>query len=187
MNEIIETSGNGMYRVRLEVDRDPSNPRTDQDCNLANVITPKGQRFIDVDKDGGPLQDEWDRLFDFYDKDKAIRVFTRWARTFHGTTIAEKRPNDGAWSLWYVMPDNLSETTATAQEVIETEFGEYRAWAEGDVYGVIVEKSVEWASEDGDEATAWETVDACWGCIGHECARSTARETFAPYAKENAK
>lgn len=198
MSEIIETSGNGKYRVRLEVDEYPNNPRTDQDTNLCNVITPTGQNYIDVDEDGGPLQNGWDRLFEYHDADEAVKRFTRWARIFHGITVVEQRLHDGSWSLWYVTPENLAETPATAEEVIEIEFGEYRAWVEGDAYGVIVEKRVVLVPRDdedredpdlnlADETETWETVDDCWGYLGHAYATSAAKETFESYLKENVK
>lgn len=197
-NEVIETSGNGKYRVRLETDQCPSNPRTDRDCNLANVITPKGQGYINVDEDGGPLQDGWDQFFEARESnDEAVKLFIGWARAFHDITVIEQRPHNGAWSLWYVTPEKLEEATATAEEVIETEFGEYRSWAENDVYGVIVEKRIvlvprddeDWDDPDLnlDETDTWATVESFWGYVGHEYATSAAKETFEPYAKENAK
>lgn len=190
--DVLETAGR--YRVRLVVQQDSesANPRTEQDCNLANVITPKGQRYIDVDKDGGPLAEGWKRIEDGYVD--AVPVFTRWARIFHGATVVEHRPHDGAWSLWYVMPGKLAETTWPAEKVIESEIKEYRAWAEGEVYGHIVEKNVTRIARDAedrddpeldDETTEWEHVDSCWGYIGREYAEEAAREAFAPYAEES--
>ena len=192
--DILETAGR--YRVRLEVqeDSESSNPRTEQDCNLTNVITPKGQRYIPVDKDGGPLEEGWKRIEDGYMD--AVPVFTRWARIFHGVTVVEDRPYDGAWSLWYVMPEKLAETTWTAEKVIESEIDEYRKWKDGEVYGFIVEKNVTRIPKDvedtedpdlDDETTEWEHVDSCWGHIGRECAEEAAREAFAPYAEEAGK
>lgn len=190
--DVLETAGR--YRVRLVVQQDSesANPRTEQDCNLANVITPKGQRYIDVDKDGGPLAEGWKRIEDGYVD--AVPVFTRWAKIFHGATVVEHRPHDGAWSLWYVMPGKLAETTWPAEKVIESEIKEYRAWAEGEVYGHIVEKNVTRIARDAedrddpeldDETTEWEHVDSCWGYIGREYAEEAAREAFAPYAEES--
>ena len=184
MTEIIEKSGG--HRVRLEVQQDSesSNPRTNQDCNLTNVITPKDQRYIDVDADGGPLQDGWDRFTaDYASKDRVVEVFTRWARIFHGTTVVEDRPHDGSWSLWYITPEKLAETTWPAEKAIEAEIKEYRMWAEGEVYGCIIEKAVGWSRLDKkvDIRVTWEEVDSCWGLVGREYAESFAREEFGPY------
>lgn len=194
--DILETAGR--YRVRLEIQQgsESANPRTDRDCNLTNVITPKGQRYIDVDENGGPLADGWERIEDRYMN--AVPVFTRWARLFHGATVIEDRPydGDGAWSLWYLMPDKAAETPWEPKRVIESEIDEYRKWAGGEVYGFIIEKNVTWIPKDAedredpeldDETTEWEHVDSCWGHIGREYAEEAAREAFAPYAEEAGK
>lgn len=192
--DILETAGR--YRVRLEIQQDSesANPRTDQDCNLTNVITPKGQRYIDVDENGGPLADGWERIEDRYVD--AVPVFTRWARLFHGATVIEDRPHDGAWSLWYLMPDKAAETPWEPKRVIELEIDQYRKWAEGEVYGFIIEKDVTRIPRDAedredpdldDETREWEHVDSCWGHIGREDAEEAAREAFAPYAEEAGK
>lgn len=196
MTDVIET--NGKYRVRLEIMQDSAgfNPRMDRDINLANVITPKGQRFIDVDKDGGPLQDGWDRLAEKYDDSEAIKIFTIWARVFHGVKVVEDRPYDGVRSLWYVTPEKLAETPWPAERIIGAEAKEYREWARGEVYGWVVEKDVTRVPKDSediddedidDETRSWEHKDSCWGCIGREYAESAAREAFAPYTKEDGK
>lgn len=181
--DILETAGR--YRVRLEIQEDSLdlNPRTERDCNLANVITPTQSRYIKIDEDGGPLQCGWDYFSVRPDSEK---LFIRWARMIHGVTVIEDRPVEGAWGLWYVMPDKMAETTATPEEIIEGEVREYRAWAEGEVYGYVIEKSTHWVSEDngGAEMDTWEYEDSCWGFIGREDAEASAREAFAPYAKE---
>jgi hypothetical protein len=192
MTDVLETAGR--YRVRLEVQQDSvdSNPRTNQDCNLTNVITPTGQRYIDVDGDGGPLSDGWDRVAG---RDDAVEVFTRWAKVFHGAVVVEDRPHDGAWSLWYMTPKNQAEIVTPVEEAIRLEIEEYRLWAAGEVFGHVIEKSVTRIPRDpedredselDDETQAWEHVDSCWGYIGREYAEEAAREAFAPYVEEAA-
>lgn len=191
--DVLETAGK--YRVRLEIQRNSqdANPRVDDDCNLANVITPKGQRYIDVDEDHGPLREGWERIQDVYLDKEAVAVFTRWARIFHGATVVEHRPHDGAWALWYVMPDKLAETALSAEALIQAEVEQYRMWAEGEVYGHIIEKNVTRIPRDAEdrddpevdaETSEWEHVDSCWGYIGREYAEEAAREAFAGYAEE---
>lgn len=193
MTETVETSGK--YRVRLVVQEDGenANPRTEQDCNLANVITPAGQRYIDVDKDGGPLQDGWDRVSG---RDDAVDVFTRWAKIFHGAVVIEDRPHDGAWSIWYMTAENQAQIVTPAEEAVRLEIEEYRLWAEGEVYGYVIEKDVTRIPRDAedrddpdvdDETREWEDVESCWGYIGRDYATTMAREAFVPYAKESGK
>lgn len=183
MTDVLETAGK--YRVRLEVQQDQqdSNPRTNQDCNLANVITPTQQRYIDIDENGGPLQEGWDYFSVRPDSEK---LFARWALMAHGVTVVVHNPHDGAWGLWYVMPDKMAEVGegVTPEQIIEGEFREYQAWASGEVYGHVIEKRTHWTSEDDQEMDTWEHVDSCWGYIGREYAEEAAREAFEGYASE---
>lgn len=191
MNEVIET--HSRYRVRLEIMEDSTdcNPRTNQGCNLTNVITPSQRSYIDVDKDGGPLQYGWDH---FSTLEGGEEMFIRWARIFHDATVIEDRPHDGAWSFWYVMPDKAAESTWTPEKIIEAEIAEYQAWASGDVYAYVIERSVTWVPKAGqvfaddeeipEELITWEFVDACSGLIGHEYAEEAAREAFDEYKEK---
>ncbi|MBD3004584.1 hypothetical protein [Streptomyces sp. 5-10] len=176
---IVETSRDGRYRVRLEADQEPVNPRRDYD-HLAHVITVPGSRYLDVDPDGGPLQEGWDRI---KDRSDAPEVFARWAKIFHGAVIVEHTPHEGPRSLWYLLPEDIQEIGNTPEEALKTEIDEYQSWAEGDVWGFIVEKSVDWTrTDDEDETrTTWEMVDSCWGFIGYRYAEEAAREGFAAY------
>lgn len=194
MTDIDVLATAGKYRVRLVVQQDSQecNPRTNDECNLANVITLKGQRYIDIDEDGGPLAEGWARIEDVYMHREAVALFTRWARIFHGATVVEDRPYDGAHALWYVMPDKLAETTVPAERVIEVEREQYRMWAEGDVHGYVIEKNVTRVPKNAEdredpevaaETAEWEHVDSCWGHIGREYAEEAAREAFEAYAE----
>ena len=180
--DVIATSTDGTLRLRLMQDPDPVNPRRDYD-HLANVITPAGQNYIDVDTDGGPLQSAWDH---FSGRDNAVELLTRYAR-YHGVTVVEDRPHDGAWSLWYVMPDKAAESTATPEELIRSEINEYRSWVGGDVWAYVIQRAVAWKRVDGtgDELTTWEIVDSCGGFYGHAYAKKAAEEEFAGYTNES--
>jgi hypothetical protein len=187
MTEILETSADGKYRLRLEIQQDSasSNPRTEQDCNLANVITLGNQRrYVKIDEDCGPLAYGW---YHFAGRDAGIDLFIRWARIMHGVVAVEENPHDGARSIWYVMPDKLAETTWTAEKVIESEIREYRMWASGEVYGHIIEKAVRWqrcGTTEDESMTTWEHEDSCWGYIGREYAEEAAREAFTLYTDD---
>ncbi|MFE9833987.1 hypothetical protein ACFYP4_02390 [Streptomyces sp. NPDC005551] len=186
MDDVLETAGK--YRVRLVIDQDSGsvNPRKDYD-HLANVITPAQQNYISVDENGGPLQYGWDY---FSTRPDSERLFIRWAKMRHGATVVEDRPCDGAWALWYLMPDKAAESTWEPEKVIESEIQEYRAWAEGDVYGYVIERSVTWVPKEDPEGeaemTTWEEVEegSCWGLIGCEWAEQAAKEAFEPYKRE---
>lgn len=189
--EIIETSADGKYRAGLAIHGDAENPRRDYE-HIVHVITPKGQRYIDVDPTGGPLQDGWNRVTG---REDAVEVFARWARIFHGAVVVEDRPNDGAWALWYMTPAQIAEIGNTPEEAIRIEIDEYRSWAEGDVWGYVVEKYITWIAQEGDiEAgedipvshSTWEEVESCWGLIGRDYAEEEARRSLRDCAKEAA-
>lgn len=188
MTEILETSG--LYRLCLEIMEDgySFNPRTNQDCNLANVITPTQRDYFPVDEDGGPLQYGWDHFSLRADSEK---LFIRWARVFYGVTVVEHRPHDGPWSLWYVMPDKAAESTWEPEKIIESEIKEYEAWARGEVYAYVIERKVTWVPKEGQdtkglpaELTTWEHEDSCGGYIGRKFAEEAAREAFDAYKEK---
>lgn len=194
MANVLEISG--AYRVRLVAELDGgSNPREDQDCNLANVITPTQRQYVSIDEDGGPLQYGWDHFSVRPDSEK---LFIRWARMVHGVKVVESRPEGGAWAFWYVMPEKLAEAgpEVTPEQIIAAEEVQYRAWAANDVWGIIIEKSVVWIPEDGQieigegiptRRTTWEHVDSCWGFIGREYAEAEARNQLAICVREAGK
>lgn len=198
MNEILET--HGRYRVRLEIMQDSYgyNPRTWDDTPLANVITPTQRNYASIDADGGPLQYGWDyystRALDCISRADAEDLFVRWAKIFHGATVIVDRPHDGAWGLWYLMPDKAAETTWSPEKLINFEIQRYRDWAQGEVYAYVIEKSVTYVLKDGqdvsdiedldDELVTWETADSCGGYIGYDEAKEAALEAFAEYKED---
>jgi hypothetical protein len=198
MNEIIEAHGRYRVYLKMEPDSYDFNPRTWDDTPLANVITPTQQRYIDIDEDGGPLQYGWDyystRALDCIRRTGAEDLFVRWAKIFHGVTVIEDRPYDGAWAFWYLMPDKAAETTWSPEKLINFEIKRYRDWAQGEVYAYVIERSVKWVPEEGqefddDESTpetmiTWETADSCGGYIGYDEAEKAALEAFADYKED---
>lgn len=184
MSEIVKTSEDGRYRVRLESDPDPEahNPRTESD-HLSHVITPTQSRYIDVDKDGGPLQEGWNHFSVRPDSEK---LFLRWVAAFHGAEVIEHRPERGAWGFWYLMPEQFSEVS-DPKAYLEAEIQEYRAWADGEVYGWIIERRQGWTADDGSGATqeTWEREDSRWGLIGSGYALEEAEREFADFLKDH--
>jgi hypothetical protein len=192
MNEIIETTEDGRYRVRLFRDEDagPANPRTRDDTNLVNVITLSGQGYINVDEDFGPLAESWERV---KDHPNAVEVFTRYATSVHGATVMYDRPYDGADAIWYFMPEKLSEVGPhiTAEMVIKDEIEEYQRWREDEIYAYVVEENVLRVKVDrstmtpipGSGVERWEKVDEAqeWGLLGYESAAEEARLALIPY------
>lgn len=180
----IATSDDKRYRVRLAHDDAQANPRTEYDTNLTYALTVPHSRYEDVAQPG-PLVDEWNRI---KDRDDAMDLFERWAKIFHGATTERYTPAQGANSVWYILPEQAKEIgpEISPEQVLEDEIKEYQAWAEGDVYGYIIEKAVDWKRSDGKDdsgMTTWEEVDegSCWQLIGYEYAEEEAKREFKAF------
>ncbi|PCG86387.1 hypothetical protein CIB93_09145 [Streptomyces sp. WZ.A104] len=182
MTEIIATTDDGRFRVRLATDEHATNPRHDYD-HLAHVITVDTHlgQYEPVDKDGGPLAEAWNRVS--WNRWKGIETFTRWASIFHNAIVIESRPAHGPVSLWYLMREDAEDLGMLPEGYLDAERKEYEAWAEGDVYGYIVEEAVDWvrADDEGETMSTWEEVDSCWGHYGYEWATAEARRALAFY------
>lgn len=188
---VIETSEDKRFRVRLAQDQDAQSPRRDSDCLLGHAVTVPHSDFEDVDEDGGPLADGWDRI---KDRDDAMELFTRWARIFHGAVTETFTPYDGPKSVWYMLPEQIKEVGpgTTPLKYLQDEIEEYRGWRDDEVYGWIIEKNVEWVPKDGGDASmsTWEQVEdgSCWGYIGYDNAEDVAKDEFASFlASQNSK
>lgn len=182
MSETLKVSDDGRFRVRLEVQEGPANPRQEYD-HLSHVITVDTLRgrYYDVDKESGPLGDGWDRI---KGHNHRVEIFERWARETHGAAVLHDSPGEGAEAIWYLMPDQFGEVSDPG-EYLASERDEYRAWAAGEVYGYIIEQSATWTPKDGgdEEIVTWGRVDSCWGYIGYDYAKGAALEEFERYIK----
>lgn len=181
---MLETTGD--LRVRLVHDPDPCNPRTEFN-QLAHVVTVPHRQYADVDKDGGPLTDGWQRLLDRYPVNSAVAMFERWARIFHSASTLHDAPHEGAVAVWYLLPAEIEREGITDPlRCLDGEREEYRAWAEGDVHGYVIEERVTWVPADPirhplGSLDTWVQVDSCWGFYGHGYAEDEARAAFAEH------
>ncbi|WP_406257388.1 hypothetical protein [Streptomyces chartreusis] len=91
VTDVLHTTEDGRFRVRLVPDPDARNPRTD-DTNLVHVITIDTfhGRNLPVDKDGGPLAAVWERLK--WNRWKGVDIFTRYVAIVHGGIVLESAP-----------------------------------------------------------------------------------------------
>jgi hypothetical protein len=138
--------------------------------------------------------DAWQRFAGLWSRSFTLEVFERYVRIFHGTKSLV------TWNLGitreygYVVFDTaaLRELWDITDEYADNHPGtltqatldEWRNWAEGEVYGYIVEKKEFWSKmydqpNRPDEAGFdWEEVDSCWGLSGRECAEEAAKEAL---------
>jgi hypothetical protein len=126
-----------------------------------------------------------------WDKGFSENVVERYARIFHNLHIEYDAEHGGYWFVagadaftaatpvnkssralfyenWPSLKIGTSEHLTKQAEVIEQERETYRQWAEGEVYGVILERRRTFVKQyaDGDEVEGeeWEQADALWGC-----------------------
>lgn len=177
-DNVIGTSTDGKFRVRLVSDEDCQTPR--ESDSRSHVVTVEHRNYRDIDTDGGPLGEGWERL-NHYGTDHQISIFDRWARIFHGAVTLVDTPQRGPSAVWYVMPGTVKDPAA----YLECEARVYRQWADGETYGYIVEKNTEWTRKDGADGamSTWEEVDSCWGYIGYEDAKEVAEEALKNWSK----
>ena len=142
------------------------------------------------------------RESDIYGLDDAIenrdfRVVARWLRMFHGATVvlplywatgdvpSAGERNDAPTAGNYA--GVTFDTAATRRDVMDSEVSTnamaaalaadvqtYAQWAEGEVYGYVVEN-----------AATGESVDSCWGHIGYGWAEEAAREALGSVVAEH--
>ncbi len=189
------------HRVKLVLDDDSSdmNPRTNFDGIVTGVVTIPTSRYAEIQDPTGTLDDAWYRLVGArpyyegrYAPRDAVAIFERYVRLLGGVSEYDS-PHDGPPAIWYVLPEYMESvgfrpediTEEKMREALEGERKEYRAWAEGDVWGIVVERKVTWqrvGSDDGPFAgirrahmDTWEEVESVWGYIGQEYAEEEAR------------
>lgn len=182
--EIVETSGD--YRAVIKLDHDAQKP---EDWGMVPVIQTdsdgygsiKGEAF---NEHAEPYVDAFNRLCDsYYGNGYQYEVFERYMRIFHGATKVDAYNVGVSREYGYVAFDTAAwrEEVGTGPSFAEEDIlYDVRAWAEGDAWGVGLEKRVTWSTdeEDYDDMDTWEETDDgfVWGFLGREYAEQEARD-----------
>jgi len=101
-----------------------------------------------------------------------VDTFTRYARIFHGVSRVETYgPNNYTDNIYVALdPADWRETVGASLEAIAAQddlLGEFRAYLQGETYGIVVEARETWRNVDTDEEREdWGEVDACYGFYG---------------------
>ena len=187
MSETLEQTDT--LRVRIVQDDDASNPREEYD-HLGSVVSVPSARYHPVDRHGGELESAWHRLWDRYDSENGVEIFQRYARIYHGAhTLYDA--NGSPEAVWYILPDAIAqEQISDPAALLAGERDEYRAWANGEVYGYVIERRVTWtAVDDPDDQypdhDTWEHIDSVFGYIGYEYAAESARLGYAHFLADH--
>lgn len=202
MEEIIEERGE--FRVRLELDTDAAKPEDAGQCPILQVIVKQyeGYAATEFNEQAAGFAYPFDRFitaFGAVSQHKAIRVFERYLRVFRGTKSFATYHLGYSREYGYIAFDTkawLEEIGVTDEnpdiepvDRAEPCLDEIKAWAEGDVWGWIVERKVRWQrlGSDGEPVfltepntmETWEEVSSCWGFYGRDYAESAAKEALA--------
>jgi hypothetical protein len=172
--ETIKITPDGtMMRLVLQLDEDPQNPRDEYD-HLDHMIS------VDECKGSGPLGYAWQYYRGrCYRGRDAVALFTRYAAWAGAPTLVWSPPRD-VDRIFYLPRESVSEV-GDQQTYLSAQAEEYAAWADGDVWGYVIERRVTWHHADhesDDTMETWEHVDSCWGFYGRAYAEEAAHEAW---------
>lgn len=186
------------YRVRLEVDTDPLSP-DDSDAMVPVLRLDSegyyGTRAEAFNNQANDFESAYNHFAEFANR-RALEVFERYVRIFHGATKVDTWNVGITQEYGYLGFDTAEwrERVGADPENLKDEdlLSEVRAWATGEVYGVIVERRVTgttvFDAEDleDEDMQRWDEVEAVWGHNGREWAKQAAKEALADVLKEEA-
>jgi hypothetical protein len=171
--EILETSEDERFRVKLVLDECPPKPYDCSQSPLLRIETrgyghraehiQTGDRPTDADSYIEEAVHHWATC----PADSDWRLFEKYLRAFHGVTQIETWNSE---SYWYVTYDSASWREWCGASEGGADMSEYRAWCKGDVWGWVVEENVTWHADDPDrdDMSTWEVTDDCWGYYGSD-------------------
>lgn len=175
-------------RVRIVHDCDPSDPRDDMDmvCQIERCNWRAGTTAREIisglirdttawraaERLAAAANPDWTED-DLPDIEFNTSVREQWLSNLSDCLLVEEFWTDRRDYQWvaYTTPEmcaKLGVDWANAAEAMDGEVKMFKQWAEGDVYGFIVE---EWSAAcacDDCEAGEWVETDSCWGFYGSD-------------------
>lgn len=197
--EVVETSPDGKFRLRIVPDTDPLDPRKNGDF-VTNIASPKNDRYFAPEPDGGP----YGRLMRHFDSEyrshDACELFERAVRMLGGAAyfFDSAGYNSGPiLHVIYLTKEAIEAELASNRAVnpdwapdwqkwLEAEAKEYIAWANGDAWGYVVEQNVTWIREDQaglpeserDAMATWDEVDSSYGYFDQDYCEVEGRAAY---------
>jgi hypothetical protein len=179
---VLETSDDSRFRVRLEPDPYPDEPYDDGQSPLLRLDYRRGWQAEHVMATGRPTDDD-DRI-----EEAAARwgsnftLLEKYLRAYYGMTAIETWHSG---DYWYVTYDTAKWREHVGAPEGSVDMSEYKAWCEGDCWFYVVEENVTWQRTDNPDVTmgTWEHVDSCGGFYGSEYAGQCAREALKDTAE----
>ena len=180
---------NDTYRVRLEREDYAEKPYDDGATPILSREHRYG-RWEAVNSQAEEFTGLLNELYDRFEED----VIERFIRIFLGAYSVEWDSSSNcrylafdttAWREHHGLTDEYMSGVDAIDptKLAEGSLEEIIAWADGEVYGYILEKKKPWTKvyEDEDEDEAgfdWEVVESCWGFYGEKYAREEAESVF---------
>lgn len=194
---------NDSYRVRLEYDDSGEKPYDEGAVPiLSREFRSYSSRWEAVNEQGKDFESIISELYNRFDNEEV--VIERFLKIFYGAYSVEWNSSQdnrylafdtAAWREKVGLSDEwLDAHTMERGKLAEGSLSEIMAWANGEVYGWIVERKLATYTTYKDHKTGetvretesedWEQVDSCWGFYGDEYAREAATEEFDRVTKE---
>ena len=187
--EIVGESGD--YRAVIKLDDGAEKPEWDGMVPVLQIDS-NGYGSVKAEafnEQAEPYVHAFNVLADLYHGNGYIHeVFDRYMRIFHGTVAIDSHNLGVSREFGYVAFDTAAwreEMGCTEEQMKDEErkgdlLHDVRAWAEGDIWGVGLEKRVTWSTEaeEYEDHDTWEETEDgfVWGHYGHDYAEESARE-----------
>jgi len=184
--DIIKVSEDGRFRLRIVSQDYADNPREngDYETHIASVPHPN---YLTAEKDNGPYGHIMQRLSNQYGRSWDVaELFARAVRMLGGVAYPfDSHPREGVYHVVYLTKEDVvrlnsyqfpdgSGWTFDPDKWLKSEADEYTAYAEGEVYGFIVEEAVAWEPvepalvADAVSMATWEHAESSYGFYGRE-------------------
>ncbi len=191
---------NDSYRVRLEYDDSGEKPYDEGAVPiLSREFGRYSNRWEAVNEQGKDFESIISELYNRFDNEE--EVIERFLKIFHGAYSVEWSSSQdnrylafdtAAWREHVGLSDEWldrdSDIKQDRSKLAVGSLSEIMAWANGEVYGWIVERKLATYTTYKDPTTGetvretesedWEIMDSCWGFYGDEYAREAATEEF---------
>lgn len=191
MSETLETTEDGRFRVVLEQDTDSGVPEGGSAGHVyrceRGTVDLLGTDY-DTDREAGSIRHAMVDALSRFGRDWDL--VTRYLRMWHDVVALDYLSRDYGEIVGIVTRD-LAESWGCDVDTVTPELTEWEAWADGDVYGYVIEERVALSGHTSTgrgyrlERECWETVDyddsALWGLYGREYAEEAAREAWGHF------
>lgn len=184
---ILATTEDGQYRAVLHTDTDPYQPDGDVYAPIIKFESGWDIHAYEVTEGSETYAEAFNRFAQVIERHEVPEVFERYLRIFHGTQqVTTYGPNMSTdyMYLGFDTDEWAEKVGCPAERRAHDTLTDHRAWLEGDVYWIELQKRTPGACghEGCEDHTEWDTEDSVGGYYGVEHAREAYKVHFAPFA-----